>query len=306
MNAWQALVKCKRAIRPRSRIFDGLEWLQGYFPRHFWRMVEAVKYACVIPRRHLCFHIVSCERKAGEHVLRCLQSVYDQRYPKECIRHVLIDDDSPDDTDRLVRQWLAEHPDHRVEYIRNPVRMWGGANCQQGFAMAAPGSIVCQLDGDDWLPDRGVIAFLNKVYQNPSVWVTYNTWVYPDGRLAWKLAYPFSKDVYARNAFREGRNWGSAMHSFRSEILGHIPKQYLLNPDTGKHWGPAEDVSYYLPMFELAGRHARHIYRPTYVYNIRDESVANSMPGLPLENELRIRKLPALKPLQSLSNDTHA
>ena len=57
----------------------------------------------------------------------------------------------------------------------------GCANYTLGFRRAPAGSIVIQVDGDDWLPDDQVLAYLNMVYHDRDVWMTYNTWVGPDG-----------------------------------------------------------------------------------------------------------------------------
>jgi glycosyltransferase involved in cell wall biosynthesis len=293
------LLDAKRALRLRTRARDAARWLREKFPRHAYRAGEMLKYAGTAAKEHRTFFVVSSERGAGADAIRCLQSVYDQRYPRAKVRHVYIDDASPDDTDGLIRRWLAEHPDHNVDYIRTAERAGGSANNLRGFRMAPPGSVVCELNGDDRLPDASVIRFLNKVYQSPQVWITCNTLQYPDGSLCWALAYGFSRETVRQNAFRSAA-WGTHLHTFRRELLDRVPESYLLDPQTGRYWECADDVALYLAMYELAGTHVRHIYRPTYVYREGAQSERQKAPGKPQQLEQRIRAFTPLKPLERL------
>ena len=139
------------------------------------RAVEWLRYAMVRPRKNHSFHIVSSERNAGEWAIRCLESVYSQHYDRALVRHIFIDDASDDGTHESVLRWLDAHPWHRVAYIHNTERLGGAVNNLTGFRMADRESIVVELNGDDWLPDPGVLRFLNRVYANGDVWMTYNS-----------------------------------------------------------------------------------------------------------------------------------
>ena len=159
---------------------DGFSWFLGRYRvrlllRAAGRSGEILRYALVRPRKLHNFYIVSTQRNGGSDVLRCLDSVYQQRYPRDRYQHLVIDDFSDDGTPDLIEAWLASHPGHGVDFVHRGDRCGGTWNTLDGIRRADPESIVIELNGDDWLPDPGVVPFLNKVYQDSKVWMTYNT-----------------------------------------------------------------------------------------------------------------------------------
>ncbi|MDT8272755.1 MAG: hypothetical protein RRA35_06150, partial [Desulfomonilia bacterium] len=118
---------------------------------------------------------------------------------------------------------------------------------------------------DDWLPDKGVISYLNKVYQDPDVWMTYNTLKTTGGRLVKPL--PIPEQIVRGNTFRENSAYGRALHTFRQELFTHFREESLIDPETGEFFTSGDDLAFYLCLQELSGHHARHLYRTTYVYN---------------------------------------
>ncbi len=265
--------------------------------------MESLRCALLRPREDHSFHIVSSERNAGEWAIRCLDSVYLQRYDRSLLRHIFIDDASDDGTHEAILRWLSEHPEHRVEYIRNNERLGGTVNNLTGFRMAAPESVVVELNGDDWLPDPGVLRFLNRVYANEDVWMTYNTPLrfrnghYRSPRSFWA---PWPRAVVKANRFREATWRCDHLHTFRARLLQHVREENLIDPQTGQYWANLDDQALYLSMFELAGRRARHIYRVTCVYNSTEWSESRS--GAPELEDIhrRIRQLPKHAPLDCL------
>jgi len=264
------------------------------------RLLEAARYALVRPRRDQRFFVVSAQRNAGQNAIRCLESVYSQRYDPTLVRHVFTDDASDDQTPALVEEWLASHPDHRVEFIRNSERKGAGANSLRAVRMAPPGWIVVELDGDDWLPDSRVFAFLNKVYDDPDVWMTYNTAMrYKGGRYRrpsrkWR---PFPPEVLARGQVRTHPTDSlGPLRTFRSELLRHFRDESMVDPETGEFYA-ARDKALYFPLIELAGTHARHIYRITYVYDITER---HKVAEVELASAEKIRRLPPYEPLEWL------
>ena len=296
-----------RALPLRERVRRRVKKFCFRMDRRIRRPLEALKYALVRPKEQQRFHVVSCERGAGKWAVRCIESVYSQDYDRRRVRHVFLDDESDDGTHELIEQWLRDHPDHSVEYIHNTDRKGGAANDLTGFRMAEPGSIVIEVDGDDWLPDRNVLKFFNKVYQDEDVWTTYNTPIrFDNGRYhrhPHPQRLPIPAEVIAKNAIRQ-YGWRSHhLHTFRAELLHHIREESLIDPKTGRYWG-TRDKSVFYPMLELAGRHSRHIYRITYVYNITglSEFRGPDYKRTPTHRTgYRIRLLPRYKPLESLS-----
>ncbi len=245
------------------------------------------------------FWIVSTAYQAAPFLERHIRSVASQRYPKDLYRHVLIDDASSDDTERVVRDALRTHGIDNVEYRRNTENLGGCANLTAGFREAPTGSIVLQVDGDDWLPDPRVLAYLDVLYRDRELWMTYNSWRFPDGRPS-ANSERLPRRVVARASYRDYRWISSHLHSFRRELFEHVLDESLIDPDTGEYFRSSVDMAHYFPMLELAGHHARHVERVTYVYNLHGGSLISSQREKQKEREARIRGLPRYAPLRSL------
>ena len=262
------------------------------------RGIEILRYGLARPCGNRHFHIVSAQRNMGDAALKCLDSVYSQRYPREFVRHIFIDDASTYNTPSLIEHWLGDHPDHKVEFIRNSERLGMLANNMTGFGLAEPTAIGIELNGDDWLPDAGVLRFLNKVYNDPGVWMTYNTVRRIDGIIPLPLAP--KRRVTAERSFRSAPWATSALHTFRIPLFRHLRSESLIDPETGKPWELAQDQAIYLPMLEMAGNHARNIYRVTLTYNFHENSDENVNRRSQLHAAQRIRSRPPYVELRSL------
>jgi hypothetical protein len=75
----------------------------------------------------------------------------------------------------------------------------------------------------------------------------------------------------------------------------------LIDPQTGGYWASADDLALYMAMLELAGGHARHLYRITCVYNLNEVSEASLDRAGQRDRARRIRKLPRYEPLDRLT-----
>jgi hypothetical protein len=80
-----------------------------------------------------------------------------------------------------------------------------------------------------------------------------------------------------------------------------LPKEVFIDPETGDHWDLSQDMAVYLPMLELAGNHAKHLYRITCTYNLHAASDHMQARPAQLEAEQRIRETPSCQPLDELS-----
>jgi len=238
----------------------------------------------------------------GDVALNCLQSVYGQEYSNELVRHIFIDDASTDDTATLVDAWLRNHPDHRVEFIRNRIRLGMLANNLKGLQLAEEDSVGIELNGDDRFPDRGVLRFLNKVYSDNEVWMTYNTLRQTDGTIVFQLPPP--RTVRISRTYRNTPWMTSHLHTFRIALYQRIPKRMLEDPETKQLWDLSQDMAVYLSMLEMAGDHARHIYRITCTYHPHAASDHIRARPAQLAAEARIRSLPPCQPLQALGRAT--
>lgn len=262
------------------------------------RSGEILRYSLVRPRRVHFFHIVSTQRNAGDDVLACLDSVESQKYPRDSFRHLLIDDQSTDNTLELIERWCLRHPDHNVDLSRRTHRLGGTLNTLEGIRQVKRESVVIELNGDDRLPDPGVLAFLNRVYQDPHVWMTYNTQRESTGVIPFQLPPP--REVRANRSYRDSPWATSHLHTFRRRLFDHVPEEILIDPETGEYWRSADDVALYLWMLELAGDHARHLYRITCLYNFHERTEYRLDREGQLDRQQRIREAARAKPLDTL------
>ena len=224
---------------------SGISWLLGRYRarlllRAAGRSAEIVRYTLIRPRTHHDFFIVSTQRNAGRDVIACLDSVQGQRYPKSRYRHLVIDDASDDDTSKRIVEWCDHHPDHSVELIQRSRPVGGTHNTIDGIRRGSPGSIILELNGDDTLPDPGVLAFLNKVYQDPDVWMTYNTQRESTGVIPFQLPPP--RAVRQTRAFRDHPWATSHLHTFRRRLFDHVPEEIMIDPETNDFWASAETL----------------------------------------------------------------
>jgi glycosyltransferase involved in cell wall biosynthesis len=261
---------------------------------------ECSKHGLSRAKNKQFFTIVSCERNAGDYAIQCLESVFRQKYDKGFVRHIFIDDASADGTYEKIVSWIELHPGNRVELIRRDECQGGTFNTLDGMRMAMNDTIVIELNGDDFLPDAGVLDFFNKVYTDNDIWMTYNSFRNINGPPS-SNARKYPKEVIEENSFRDQEGWqASHLHTFRKRLFDHLDEGVFIDPDSGRLWACSDDQALYLSMLELAGRHSRHINRITCVYNYWESSHSYKDEARSVEVSKRIRKGKRLKPLCGL------
>lgn len=198
-----------------------------------------------------------------------LNSALNQNYSN--YRIIYIDDASPDDTGKLVENYIKEkNQENKVTLIKNVKRIGAMANIYNGVYNCKSDEIVVLLDGDDWFYDNNVLSFLNLVYQNPNVWMTYGQFMHwKGGDVGWAAEYP-EKDL-KENKYRDNP-WLLAMptRSFYAGLFKKIKKEDLsYNGDFIKFFS---DCAYEWAMLEMSGEHTKFISRVSYIYNIENSS----------------------------------
>ena len=106
-------------------------------------------------------------------------------------RAIYVDDGSSDQTGEFVEQFIADHAvGHRIQLIRNPVRIGALENLYRSIHACDDQEIVILLDGDDWLAHPRVLQTLNAVYADPHCWMTYGQYE------SWPAPVPGYSDQY--------------------------------------------------------------------------------------------------------------
>jgi len=156
--------------------------------------------------------------------------------------------------------------------------------------------IIVEVDGDDWLINSSVLQYLNEIYQNPNIWMTYGQYIqHPSGNVGWHYSVEIEDYVDDNNLYRESPFPFSHLKTFRSFLLNNVTDEDLTDPTTGKYFAAAADFALSMPLVEQAGK--KRIFRvpePLYVYNTSEdlESESNNRWDLQKQTELKIRKIP--------------
>lgn len=89
-------------------------------------------------------------------IVRAIESALAQDYPN--IEIVVGDDNSPDDTRKIVEEFIARIGDDRVKYFRNDENLGILKNYHKNLYENVGGDWAINLDGDDFFLDNGFIS----------------------------------------------------------------------------------------------------------------------------------------------------
>lgn len=204
---------------------------------------------------------------------RNLDSVMTQNYDN--YRVIYVDDASSDGTGKLVREYIrVNDAEHYVTLIENTNRVGALANLYKMISSCDKNEIIVTVDGDDWLINRDVLKYLNKVYSDPNVWMTYGQFIaYPSNSVGFASQVP--QEVIEQNAFRSHGGSVTHLRTFYAGLFHKIKKEDLIYE--GKFYPMAWDTAILVPMLEMSGKRSKYIPQALYVYNwsnpINDEKV---------------------------------
>jgi len=178
---------------------------------------------------------------------------------------IYIDDCSTDGTGKAVAQYIKSHNlEHKIKLIQNKQNKGAMYNLYHAIHSCKNSDVVVTLDGDDWFKDEQVLSYINKVYQDKNVWMTYGQYeIYPSGKLGHCSHIP--DIVTQQNAFREFRWLSSHLRTFYAGLFKKIKTEDLLYND--KFYAMTWDMAMMFPMLEMAGNHAKSIDKVLYIYN---------------------------------------
>lgn len=194
-----------------------------------------------------------------------LSSVLSQNYQN--FRVIYVNDASTDTTGDLVEQYLRENDlDQRVTLIQNKKRIGALANIYNSVWLCDPKEIVVTVDGDDWLYHSEVLHFLNELYSNNAIWMTYGQFIeYPTKNLGGAAQIPHF--VTELCGYR-GYDWVSThLRTFYAGLFQKIQLEDFLH--NGEFFPVAWDLAFMFPMLEMAGYHSQFVPDILYVYNVQ-------------------------------------
>lgn len=206
------------------------------------------------------FIIVVTVYNAVKYTKKCIDSILSQTYKN--FELVVIDDCSTDGTSEvIVNMWKRN-----FKYYRNNKRIGSAVgNVVKGVKLCpGPGEdIIVTVDGDDWLYDDGVLEYLNGVYSDPDIWLTYGQFISLSGKLN-----NFCKPITSTINYRRHGIWSTShLRTFKRKLWNRVNDKDLRFRGRN-YYTNYEDTAYMFPMIEMAGiKRIRFIDKILYVYN---------------------------------------
>lgn len=196
---------------------------------------------------------------------RNLESVFGQCYNNWIL--IYIDDCSCDGTYEAVCSYIKERQqEHRVRIIHNEEHTGKAiGNIYKAVWLCQPQDIVVCLDGDDWLASEDVFAYLNEVYRDPNIWLTYGQFrEWTSGNKGFCAPYP--KEVIKDGLFRKCQMGPSHLRTFRAALFQKIDIEDL--KIDGEFLAMSWDLAMMIPMVEMArDNHFMFIDKILLTYN---------------------------------------
>ncbi len=233
----------------------------------------------------------------GQHVtcLWSLKTIFAQDYSNYEIRYV--DDNSTDGQQDVIRTYVNQKnlwP--KFKYRTNTKRLGALQNQYEEIMKCNDNDIIIIVDGDDGLANTGVFKYLNEVYSDPNVWLTYGQFKHlSNGQVGFCRAMP--EDVYKNNFFRGYKHIPSHLRTCRAWLFKRIKKEDLMI--NGEFLQMTGDMATWVPMIEMASRgHFRFISKVLYTYNDMNP-ISDHKKDVDLQKRMddHIRSLPPYRPL---------
>jgi glycosyltransferase involved in cell wall biosynthesis len=198
----------------------------------------------------------------GEFLETCVNTLMSQKY--ENFKVLFVDDCSTDGSfDKL------PHDNEKAIVIKNEIRKTALENIHNAIINhCEPDDIVILIDGDDWLPNKNVLSYVNDFYNQNDCWIMYGQSQWTDGRRGFASAYSAEEFKNIRKSpFRV-----SHLRTFRAGLYQKIKEQdsefSCMKDSNGEFYKMTYDVGIIFPMLEMAGAE-KVAFNDTilYIYN---------------------------------------
>ena len=198
-------------------------------------------------------------------------------------RIIYIDDKSPDDTGKLVQEYAKSlGKEDLIEVIINDRNVGALENIYNAIHSCKKDEIAILVDGDDKLAHQDVLKYLNVIYQDPNVWLTYGQFQWFPANIP-GFAREIPAGVIENNTIREHRWLTTHLRTFYAGLFQLIKKEDLLWED--KFFPMAWDLGIMYPMIEMAAFHTRFIPDVLYIYNTANQ-INDSKVNLDLQGKI--------------------
>ena len=223
----------------------------------------------------------------GEFLETCVATIMSQKHDNYKV--IFIDDASTDNS------WdLLPHDDDRAICIRNEKNVTALPNLHMAIMdHCDPDDIVCIVDGDDWLPHKKVLKFIDDYYTEHNCWVTYGQARWTDGRRGFATHYTERDFNRIRKSVSDFKI--SHLRTFRAgayQILKEQDSDFsCLKDNNGEFYKMTYDVAIMLPLLEVSGfSRVKFINEILYTYN-RDNPISDDKKNQALQTGIHIEIL---------------
>jgi len=175
----------------------------------------------------------------------------------------LIDDMSTDNSYEIAKKLIGD--DERFILIKNTRKKFKTENFVDTIRNndnIDDWDVIIEIDGDDMLSDDFVLGRINKIYQDPNIWIVGFKWVDQYGK---SMKYGKANADSPRTS-----PWNfSHMRTYRSFLFRGIRDEDLRM--NGEYFKAAVDLGMGMPMLEMAGNeHYRFFDEVMYIYHWHD------------------------------------
>lgn len=230
----------------------------------------------------MTFCIVSTGWECSSFIERTVRSIEEQSHRD--FRVMIVDDASTDPRQKeRIEDWcMGRWP--RWQYRINTERLGTVRNQWEAIRLLNPAQddviVWCDLDGDR-LAHSDVLAYLDGVYSDPDVWLTYGNYKPdPDDGRPCDVA-PYPDEVVEKGTYRQfTRDVGTRFNhirSMRGRVFHSIPDDQFRWAGTNRWYEHAADYVFMLAGLERAGGRYRCLTDHLLTYNAANEKADNLM-----------------------------
>jgi glycosyltransferase involved in cell wall biosynthesis len=215
------------------------------------------------------------------YIQKCLESILNQNYNNYEL--VVVDDCSTDNTYNIINE-IHKKYNFNFNICKNNIRRSSPlANFSKGIELFSRNKedIIVTVDGDDWLYDNNVLEYLNTIYQDENIYMTYGQY-----EPASKTYSNYCKQILDFKTYRKSDKWlASHLRTFKKKVWSLIKEEDLKDVD-GDFYKIGSDTAWMYPLLEMCGnKHTKFIDKILYVYN--DLNPSNDM-KIHLNEQLRV------------------
>lgn len=180
------------------------------------------------------------------------------------VLYVYIDDNSTDSTYDIINKLVCN--DSRFLLLKNDNNGSQGKSYMYAIDYLEKNQLICdqdiivEVDGDDWVSSCFVLEYLNQIYQNKNIWMTYGQYqIYPTGNIGGHFSMEILDQVDQYNLYRQNAFPYSHLKTYKYWLFNKIDRNDLINNTTNEIYSAAWDHALCIPMVEMAGK--KHIHR---------------------------------------------